>query len=277
MSLHVIEGLVQGTEEWFAARRGMVTASVVGKLLTVTAPGALEYACPECDAVPIESCISLSRKSPSVIKVPHSGRAKVAADNAATAKPIIKVADNDTSRAVTLTLVAERLSGFTDPSYVNDDMMRGILHEPVARDRYAEHNKVEVRQVGFMVRDDLGGQLGASPDGLVSTDGGIEVKCPRAKEHIRTIIADEVPVQYMPQVQACLLVSGREWWDFVSFCAGLPMYTKRVYPDPVWQNAITDAARAFEKRADRIVDDYLTKSAGLPATERIADDLEMVI
>lgn len=224
MTLHILPDLTQGTEEWFDQRRGMVTASVVGQLIT-----------------------------PSTIKP----------------------ASNDTSRGVVATLTAERITGLTEPSFMNDDMMRGVMHEPIARDRYAEVNGVNVAEVGFMVRDDWGFSIGASPDGLVGDDGGIEVKCPRAKTHIRTIVANEVPAHYMAQVQACLLVSGREWWDFVSFCGGLPMWTKRVTPDPRWQEAIVAAVAAFEKAAEQLASDYLTRAADLPATERINNDLAL--
>lgn len=224
MALIEYADIEQGTESWHDIRRGVVTASVVGKLLT----------------------------------------------------PTLKVADNDVSRALTATLVAERITGTTEPSFMNDDMMRGVLHEPIARDRYAEHHGVTVKEVGFLIRDDWGYQIGASPDGLIGDDGGLEVKCPRAKTHIRTIVADQVPAHYVAQVQTSMLVSGREWWDFVSFCAGLPMWTKRVHADPKWQAAIVDAVCAFEKAAEQLTSDYLTRAAGLPPTEALSD-LELVI
>jgi hypothetical protein len=82
-----------------------------------------------------------------------------------------------------------------------------------------------------MVRDDWGFSLGYSPDGLVGDDGLIEVKCRRQKKHLQTILADEVPPENMAQLQCGLLVSGREWIDYVSYCGGMPMYVKRVYPD----------------------------------------------
>jgi putative phage-type endonuclease len=225
MTLHLLPDLLQGSDEWHTQRRGIVTASVVGRLIT----------------------------------------------------PTLKVASNDVSRGLTATLAAERITGLTEPTFMNDDMMRGVLHEPIARDRYAEHNGVTVEQVGFMVRDDWGFKIGASPDGLIGDDGGLEVKCPRAKTHIRTIVTDQVPAQYMAQVQTCLLVSGRKWWDFVSFCAGLPMWTKRVEPAPEWHAAIVDAVAAFEKAAEELTSDYFARAKGLPETERIPDDLELVI
>lgn len=190
--------------------------------------------------------------------------------------PTLKIASNDDSRGLLGTIVAERITGQAEPSFINDDMLRGILHEPFARDRYAEHNKVTVREIGFVVRDDLGFEFGASPDGLVGSAGGIEVKCPRAKTHIRTIVADQVPPQYLAQVQASLLVTGRDWWDFISFCAGLPMWTKRVYPDPAWQEAIVEAVTSFEAAAAEMVGKYREGSKDLPATEAIPD-LEVVI
>jgi hypothetical protein len=272
MTLHIYDELEQGSPEWHAARRGIVTASVVGKLIAINPPDALSVACPTCKAEAESPCLSAARKVPTPIKTIHEARTQAASN----LPPVYGPADTDTARALTATLVAERIAGWTDPSYMNDDMWRGVLHEPIARDKYAEVNKVAVDEVGFLVRDDWGYQIGASPDGLVGEDGGIEVKCPRAKTHIRTIVEDEVPAIHVPQVQACLLVSGREWWDYVSFCAGLPMWTKRVYPDPKWQGAIVGAVAKFETTAAEMVAAYNQATEGLPLTERIDNELGLV-
>lgn len=185
----------------------------------------------------------------------------------------LKVASNDKTRGLIAALVAERITGEVEESWVSADMQRGIEHEPIARDRYAEHFGVEVTEVGFMVNTSSGHPLGYSPDGLVGDDGLIEVKCPRPKSHVQTILADQVPAHYMAQCQAGLLVSGRKWIDFISFCAGLPMWTKRVFPDPKWQAAITDAVAMFEKTAEQMVNDYLTRAADLPKTKPIPKEL----
>lgn len=269
MTLHILPDLTQGTDEWFDQRRGMVTASVVGQLVSVGAPDALTIACPDCPTMAGDPCLSMARKTPTPLKNFHSARSA----KASTLPPVIQPASNDTSRGVVATLTAERITGLTEPSFMNDDMMRGVMHEPIARDRYAEHNKVAVAEVGFMVRDDWGFSIGYSPDGLIGDDGLLEIKCPRAKTHIRTIVADEVPAHYMAQLQAGLLVSGREWIDFVSFCGGLPLWPKRVLPDPRWQEAIVAAVAGFEKASEQLASDYLTRAADLPATERINNDL----
>ncbi len=221
MTLTIFNDLEQRSEEWHAARRGIVTASVVGKLLT----------------------------------------------------PTLRVADNDTSRGLIVTLAAERITGWSEPTFVSDDMWRGIEAEPIVRDLYAEHY-APVTECGFMRWDD-DWTLGYSPDGLVGDDGLIEIKSPRATTHLRTILADAVPPQYIAQCQAGLLVSGRAWCDFVSFVGGMPLYRRRVEPDPAWFEAITAACIAAEQRIAEIVADYAVRTADLPKTGRIDFEIKV--
>jgi hypothetical protein len=188
-----------------------------------------------------------------------------------------QIATNDKSRSIVTQLVAERITGYTDPTYIGDDMLRGIEDELRARDLYAEFYERPVRQVGFFLREEASWQLGYSPDGVVADDGLIEVKAPRAKEHLRTVLADEVPSQYMAQCQAALLVTGRAWLDYISYSGGMPMWHKRVLPDPAWHEAITAAAEQFETTAAEMVADYLAKTEGFPATERTPEYMEMTI
>ena len=219
MSLKFYRDLIQGTDEWHAARCGMVTASVAGKLLTST----------------------------------------------------LKVADNESSRGVVLTLAAERITGYVDPTYCGSSMERGHEDEPYARDTYSEH-VAPVDEVGLMVRDDWGYRIGYSPDGLVSDDGQIEIKSRLQRLHLRTILEDRVPGEYLAQIQCGLLVSGRAWCDFVSFCGGMPLYVKRVYPDPTWFAAILAAVELLESSVETITTRYHAATAGLPTTERVDRD-----
>jgi hypothetical protein len=187
----------------------------------------------------------------------------------------IKPAANDQSRSLVAILVAERITGWTDPTYVGDDMLRGWEDEPRAVETYSEHY-APVRPTGFMVRDDWGFRIGYSPDGLVGTDGLIEVKSRRPKKHLQTILSGEVPTENMAQLQCGLLVSGRQWIDYVSYCGGMPLYVKRVQPDQRWQEAIVAAVRAFEQAAAEMVATYHSATQGLPATERVIE-MDMVI
>jgi hypothetical protein len=271
VSLHVMSNLIQGTEEWLAARRGIVTASVVGQLVSTRPPSGITVACPECSAPANDPCISRARKEPAPIKTLHASR--VAPEDA---PRVVEPAANDTSRALTNLLVAERITGWTDPVYVSDDMLRGTLEEPIARDLYSR-TYAPAAEVGFMVRDDWGYPIGYSPDGLVGDDGLIEVKSRRQKKHLATILANEVPIENMAQIQAGLLVSGRQWCDYLSYCAGMPMWPIRVTPDPRWADAIVEAVAIFERTAEDMVAAYQSAVAGLPATERVNHYLDGVI
>lgn len=224
MALHVFADLVQGSDEWHAQRRGMVTASAVGQLITTTT---------------------------------------------------IKPASNDTSRSLAALLVAERITGYTEPTYVSDDMLRGVEDEPRAVAKYSEHY-APVTTAGFMVRDDWGFKIGYSPDGLVGDVGLVEVKSRRQKTQLTTVLSGEVPARDMAQLQCGLLVSGRKWIDYISYSGGMPLWTKRITPDPRWFEAIVSAVEAFEESAAQMTAAYHTATEGLPATERTTE-LEMVI
>lgn len=224
MTLTVHESLIQGSQEWFDQRRGIVTASAVGKLVT---------------------------------------------------PKTIQPADNPESRGMAMLLAAERITGWTDPTFTSDDMWRGIEDEPRARAKYAEHY-APVAEAGFMVEDRWGFRIGYSPDGLVGDDGLIEIKSRRSKVQLATILADQVPAENMAQLQCGLLVSGRKWIDYVSYCGGMPLYVTRVYPIEAWHEAILNAVSAFEEVLANMVRTYNASIEGLHMTDRPAE-LEIVI
>lgn len=164
----------------------------------------------------------------------------------------LKSAANDHSRALVMEKAAQRITGEIEPQFISDDMLRGIEQEPVARDYYRQVEP-DAREVGFVSLDMGGFVIGCSPDALVGDNGGWECKCPRQKEHVRTVIAGEVPEQYALQVQTSLLVTGRDWWDYSSFFGGLDMPIIRVEPDLKIHAAIRDAAEQFEETVQAAV------------------------
>ena len=177
-----------------------------------------------------------------------------------------KVANNDTARSLTDTLVAERLTGRVEYVHPTRDMERGTILEDTSRELYAELTGTVVDQIGFARIDTDTYSLGASPDGLCGPDGGWESKSPKPKTHIRTVLEDRVPPVYMPQVQACLLVFQRDWWDFTSYVPGLPLFVKRVYPDQEWRASIIAAVEKFEATAREQVERFAENTSGLPDT-----------
>lgn len=185
--------------------------------------------------------------------------------------PTLKSANNADTRSHVYELLAQRVTNYVEPVYISTDMLRGTEDEFYARQAYAEHH-APVEQVGFITNDRWGFTIGYSPDGLVGGDGLIEIKSRRQKFQVQTIVENltggTIPADYVMQAQTGLLVSEREWLDFISYSGGLPMCVVRVWPDDAVQGAIIEAAAAFEAKLAECLEIYRDASAGLVPTER---------
>jgi putative phage-type endonuclease len=131
------------------------------------------------------------------------------------ASDILAGKDTQARKGYITQLVTERLTGASQDFYTNADMQRGIEVEPVARAAYQASNEL-VDEVGFIKHPTIL-WFGASPDGLVGSDGLVEIKCPRSTTHLDYIQAKKPPQKYIPQMLAQLSCTGRKWVDFVSF------------------------------------------------------------
>jgi len=227
VTITIHRDLLQGSDEWLAARCGILTASEMSRIIT----------------------------------------------------PTLKVARNEKASAHLYELLAQRITGYVEPQYVSDDMLRGQQDEIEARALYAKHY-APVEEVGFITNDEWGFKIGYSPDGLVGDDGLIECKSRRQRFQAATIVDWGVPPEYMLQLQTGLLVSGRAWVDFCSYCGGMPMVTLRVHPMDYVQAAIIGAATLFEIQLAQYLDGYrdhtTMKGARLIPTERRIEQEMMV-
>ena len=222
MTITYHKEMVQGSEEWAAARCGLLTASEMKLIVT----------------------------------------------------PTLKAASNEKERGHLYELLAQRITQHVEARYVSDDMLRGQEDEVYAIEAYAKEY-APVTRVGFVTNDKWGFTIGYSPDGLVGENGLVECKSRSQKYQLQTICdyftKQEIDPDYMIQVQTGLLVTGRDWCDVVSYCAGLPMATVAVFPDNKIQAAIVDAAAVFETRlADKLAtyNAIMQSKARLIPTER---------
>jgi len=191
----------------------------------------------------------------------------------------LKIASNDKERAHLYELLAQRISGYVEPSYVGDNMLRGWEDEETARQLYSEHYAL-VEQVGFVTNDKWGFTLGASPDGLVGKDGGIECKSRIQKYQIQTVIEHltqgTIPSEYALQVQTSMMVTERPWWDFISYSGGLPMLVIRCHPIPEVVAAIEEASAAFNERIETKLATYreaLENARTIPTERREEEEI----
>jgi putative phage-type endonuclease len=118
-------------------------------------------------------------------------------------------------------LVAERLTGQSADTFKSGAMQHGTETEPQARMVYEAETGQIVTEVA-MINHPTIEMSGASPDGLVGTDGLVEIKCPNTSTHIASLMADKAPSGYIPQMQWQMACTGRAWCDFVSFDPRMP-------------------------------------------------------
>lgn len=129
-------------------------------------------------------------------------------------------------------LIGEKMSPFLPEraeTFKTRSMEWGQQTEEEARRFYAMDKNTSVTNGGFCTTDD--GKLGCSPDGLIDTKGTIEIKCPEAGTHVQYLIDNELPSEYKPQIHGHLIVTGRDYCDFLSYSIGLPPLLIRVEAD----------------------------------------------
>jgi hypothetical protein len=163
---------VQGSDEWLAARCGLLTASEM------------------------HMCVNLPKKDTRVKKngEPYKQRE-------------MSTAQNDALRAHIYEIAAQRISQYVEPCYISSDMLRGHEDELYAVMAYEGAFGV-TDACGFMVRDFGDVRIGYSPDRIVGDSGLIECKSRRQKFQVQTLATQEVPTEHVIQCQTGLLHRG---------------------------------------------------------------------
>lgn len=146
---------------------------------------------------------------------------------------------SQTAHSYMLELIAEILTGLDQGPRPNWAMQWGTDNEPAAREVYENRTGDQVDECGFIIHPEEP-MVGCSPDGLVGDEGGLEIKCPfNTRIHLGYVLADTLPADYIAQVHGALWITGRRWWDFVSYDPRIPdlnlaLWRTRVYrPDTI--------------------------------------------
>jgi hypothetical protein len=145
-----------------------------------------------------------------------------------------------------LQIALERVTGRkAEHSFSNEHMERGHEQEPIARMLYEEQHFVDVDKGGFFDWS----EWGDSPDGLVDDDGVIEIKCVIAPVHHANIRRGSADPAYKWQRVGHLDGTGREWVDFVSYCADYPEHQQLVVYRTYRGEVEQELAQLAERRA----------------------------
>lgn len=147
-------------------------------------------------------------------------------------------------------LAGEILTGEPAPEgYSNDFMARGQELEDEARRLFAFMRDTEPERVGFIKN----GRKGCSPDSLIGTNSGLEIKVAIPAVQIERLQRGELPPEHKAQVQGSMLVTERETWSFVSYCPKLPPLILTIRRDEAYIAQLAKAIDAFNEEIDALV------------------------
>ena len=128
-------------------------------------------------------------------------------------------------------------------SFSNEHTERGHEQEPIAKMLYEEETFCTVSNGGFFDWD----SYGDSPDGLVGEDGVIEVKSVIAPTHYATLTRGSFDPSYRWQLIGHLDCTGRQWVDFISYCADFPQ-GQQLIVHRLWRRDVEDEIKRLRAR-----------------------------
>ena len=153
-------------------------------------------------------------------------------------------------------LALERITGQRNEGFSNAAIQRGNDLEPLARAAYEAMTGELVEECGLILHPSIE-MTGASPDGLIGTDGLIEIKCPNSATHLEVMASGKADPQYLPQMAWQMACTGRQWCDFASyddrFPADLQLFVVRVPRNEKYIGEIEAEVKSFLLEVDEIV------------------------
>lgn len=220
----------QGTDAWRLARAGKITASRFADAIDMTQP-----------------------EPGAVFKSgPRKGQPKLPTSSAARNKYMREV-------------VFERLSAAPTHEVGGYATRWGSDVEEFASEAFELETGLITFPAQFVTHPDYP-FIGCSPDRLIGADGGYESKCPMDEAvHINTWLCG-MPEEHKPQVQGCMLVTGRTHWFFVSYdprvAERFRLYHQRIERDNAYIDGILlPGLLQFEKEVQQMIQQLEAKAA----------------
>ena len=180
---------------------------------------------------------------------------KVTASRVSDVMSKIKSGESAGRKNYKMDLVVERLTNTPTSSFTNAAMAWGTETEPLARMAYEVHSGNFVETVAFIQHPSIE-WFGCSPDGLIGSEGNLEIKCPNTSTHIDYLLAGVPPAKYVPQMQTQMACTGRLWTDFVSYDPRLPpelqLFVVRLDRDEAYIQQIEAEVKQFLDEVEQV-------------------------
>ena len=190
---------------------------------------------------------------------------KVTASRVSDVMSKIKSGESAGRKNYKMDLVVERLTNTPTSSFTNAAMAWGTETEPLARMAYEVHSGNFVETVAFIQHPSIE-WFGCSPDGLIGSEGNLEIKCPNTSTHIDYLLAGVPPAKYVPQMQTQMACTGRLWTDFVSYDPRLPpelqLFVVRLDRDEAYIQQIEEEVKQFLDEVEQIYSQLKARNNG---------------
>lgn len=147
----------------------------------------------------------------------------------------------------------ETISGMAHIGFQSAAMKRGNEMEADAFNNYAFATNVEVKRVGFIRDGNKGGKFGCSPDGLIGTEGMVEIKTMNPDSLIPLLDGEEMPPDHIPQCQGNLFVAKRKWIDLAFYWPNHPIWRRRIERDEHHITQLREAIDVFNYEVRKTV------------------------
>lgn len=161
-----------------------------------------------------------------------------------------------TAMGYIIEVASERITGYPAGFEGNKYTEWGNEHEPEAGAYYTKVEGNIIEEAPFIP---MNTNAGGSPDGLIGTDGVVEIKCPwNSANHLKYFAGAEVPKGYTTQMQGNMMVTGRKWCDFISYDPRMPeshrIFIQRFERDETIINKIIERIALAEIEVQKIID-----------------------
>lgn len=118
----------------------------------------------------------------------------------------------------------EELTEVLDDGYISPAMQHGLDNEVKAIEAFELETGFKVSATGINQKFlRMGASMGGSPDGLIKSSSGVEVKCPNSLTHFKYLkIKDsqslkKINTEYYWQIQGLMMITGCDHWYFISY------------------------------------------------------------
>lgn len=123
----------------------------------------------------------------------------------------------ETGKTYAIEKAIEELYGEFEEPFISYDMQNGIDTEPLAFAKFKDLKGLEFLEVETCGFFEYNKHAGASPDGLVSDNAVLEIKCPKSTTFFKLVATNEIDPKYYAQMQMQMLCTGRDKAYFFNY------------------------------------------------------------